>query len=352
MRRFAQILSVLSILGVQSLDQNAVRLKYEAQQAQVMLRSRLQGLSPEQQEDLAMVVPYLKKGDKAAFKEGLSTMVQHGGNDRIKRCLQGLSAIGFDALEIQNWMTHDGAPTPQSKMVPKPSQQTPPASLPSEHSALRSAPKDVKPLQPAVAPPVATVGAMAGLAAEQQLAGGQQKQRKGEEEQGQVTVQQHLETMTKAQEKVALRKELARRLSKGVQAFKRVETMEKTEANMAQQLAADSQRLGKLEQALQQEEQQEAKVEKENSELKHKLEEQAAVNTKTLARLDALEARGAGGASDSRVAALEEQNSKFRAALAGAARRLINLEADVTSQKQAPSQQGPKVVRHEKKPGA
>lgn len=214
------------------------------------------------------------------------------------------------------------------------------------------------PKAPAAPQAVATVGAMAGLAAEQQLLGGQQAQQQevkkdlGDLKTAQTAQEQgDLQKMSKGQAKAALRKELARRLAKGVQAFKRVESVEKSEASLQNEVAADAKRVEKLEEALQKEETKEAEVEKENVELKKELAEQAAASKKTFARLDALEARGTGGASDSRVSALEEQNAKFRAALAGAARRLINLEADVTSQKQSALQLGgPKIVRHEKKP--
>ncbi|CAE7717215.1 unnamed protein product, partial [Symbiodinium pilosum] len=359
MLRLGQLVFLFSVLGVECIDQNGVRLKRQVQTAQSALRSRLLQLDPEQQQDLAMVVPYLKKGDKAAFKKGLGTMVQNGGNERIKRCLQGLSAIGFDALEIQNWMTHEGVATPQSKMVSPPPASAPASAtaVPSVTAALRAPPKAVQP------PTLPTVGAMAGLAAEQQLAGGKGKDKqavevakKGED---QVSAQKtsnaqeqgDLAKMTKAQAKKALRKELARRLAKGVQAFDRVEKVEKNEANLQEEVAEDKKRVSQLQEALQQEQKKEAEVEKENAELKHELEEQAAASKKAAARLDALEARGSGSASDSRVAALEDQNTKFRAALAGAARRLINLEADVSTQKQISAKpDGPKVVRHEKKP--
>ncbi|CAK9073245.1 unnamed protein product [Durusdinium trenchii] len=79
---------------------------------QVELRQRLQELSPQDQQDLALVVPDLQRGDKVAFKQKLSVMVQNGGNDRIRRCLQGLTEVGFDALEIQRWLQQD-APLPR-----------------------------------------------------------------------------------------------------------------------------------------------------------------------------------------------------------------------------------------------
>jgi len=359
MFRLGYVALLLSVFSAECIDQHALRLKHQTQEAQAALRKRLLQLDPEQQQDLAMVVPYLKTGDKAAFKKGLGTMVQNGGNERIKRCLQGLSAIGFDALEIQNWMTHPDAPTPQSKMVPppaapasQPSTTAAPPAQPSVTAALRAPPK-----AQAAPQAVATVGAMAGLAAEQQLQGGggqQAQQQEVKKDQGDLKSAQEqgdLQKMSKGQAKAALRKELARRLAKGVQAFKRVESVEKSEASLQNEVAADAKRVERLEEALQKEEKKEAEVEKENLELKKQLTEEVAASKKTSARLDALEARGTGGASDSRVSALEEQNAKFRAALAGAARRLINLEADVTSQKQSALQLGgPKVVRHEKKP--
>lgn len=258
------------------------------------LRGKLKKMKPEQQQDLAMLVPYLQKGDKSAFRQGLGLMVQNGGNDRIQRSLQGLSDIGFDAIEIQRWLQREAAPIPQSKMAQKVISSPPEAS--------------------------ATVG----LAAGQLAAKGQRKQE------------------VKAKE--ALKKELAQRLSKGMQAFKRVEALETTEATLQQQLAYNNQRMGRLEEALQKEEQQRIEAVKENLQLKEELQQEEKFNKETLQRVEALEK---GDSESNRVAVLEEENVKFRAALAGAARRLINLEADVRRQLPASI---PKVVRHQKQP--
>ncbi|CAJ1386236.1 unnamed protein product [Effrenium voratum] len=309
----------LLILGARALDAGASRLHQFQANA---LRQRLQQLDPEQQQDLAMVVPYIQKGDKAAFKKGLSVMVQHGGNDRIKRCLQGLAEVGFDALEIQRWLQQDGAPVPKPKTEHGEAERQP---VPPREAAAKRM-------------PAPSVGAMAGLAAEQQLAAGKEQQKT--EVQGKTT---HAATA-----KSALRKELARRLAKGVEALKRVEAVEKNEAGVRQSLAAEQDRVGHLEQALHKEEEERAEVSKENSQLKQELQHEEELNKQAFARLDALEkARNETGMD--RVAVLEDQNVKFRAALAGAARRLINLEADVTSQRQLSSMpEGPKIVRHEK----
>lgn len=40
-------------------------------------------------EDLGQLVPELQNGDRAAFKATLGVMVKNGGNERIKRSLQG-----------------------------------------------------------------------------------------------------------------------------------------------------------------------------------------------------------------------------------------------------------------------
>ncbi|CAE7040092.1 unnamed protein product [Symbiodinium natans] len=73
-------------------------------------------------------------------------------------------------------------------------------------------------------------------------------------------------------------------------AFQRVESVEKSEASLQQEVATDSKRMSQLEEALHKAETKEAEVEKENSELKHELEEQVASSKKAAARLDALEA--------------------------------------------------------------
>lgn len=71
---------------------------------------------PQSQEDLAVVVPALKAGDKQAFKAHLTQMVHNGGTDRIKHCLQALSVAGYRALEVQTWLKTESAPVPQTKL--------------------------------------------------------------------------------------------------------------------------------------------------------------------------------------------------------------------------------------------
>lgn len=284
--------------GVNGLDAQNLVLSHQLRQDQ-FLRGKLQKMKPEQQQDLAMLVPYLQKGDKSAFRQGLGVMVQNGGNDRIQRSLQGLSDIGFDAMEIQSWLQREGAPIPRS-MAQK----------------VISPPPEVS----------ATVGLAAGQLADSK---GQRKQE------------------VKAKE--ALKKELAQRLSKGMQAFKRVEALETTEATLQQQLAYNNQRLGRLEEALQKEEQQRDEAVKENLQLREELQQEDKFNKETLHRVEALEKVRLGDNQSNRVAVLEDENAKFRAALAGAARRLINLEADVRSQRLL-STSTPKVVRHQKQP--
>ncbi|CAK9073244.1 unnamed protein product [Durusdinium trenchii] len=117
-----------------------------------------------------------------------------------------------------------------------------------------------------------------------------------------------------------------------MQAFQKVMALEQDEAGLKQQLWAEHQRVDRLEEALQREEKQRDEVMKENLELKKEMQHEAQVNDQTAQRLDALE-KGHSAGAETRVQALEEENVKFRAALAGAARRLINLEADVTSQR-------------------
>eukprot|EP00913_Durusdinium_trenchii_P017287 g16257.t1 len=115
MLRFGAV--CLALLGANALETGTTQLGLPGQ---VELRQRLQELSPQDQqekratEDLALVVPDLQRGDKVAFKQKLSVMVQNGGNDRIRRCLQGLTEVGFDALEIQRWLQQD-APLPRSR---------------------------------------------------------------------------------------------------------------------------------------------------------------------------------------------------------------------------------------------
>eukprot|EP00930_Biecheleria_cincta_P087207 TRINITY_DN76457_c0_g1_i1.p1 TRINITY_DN76457_c0_g1~~TRINITY_DN76457_c0_g1_i1.p1 ORF type:complete len:347 (-),score=97.02 TRINITY_DN76457_c0_g1_i1:140-1180(-) len=76
----------------------------------------LQRSLPQSQEDLAVVVPALKAGDKAGFKAHLVQMVHNGGTERIKHCLQALSVAGYRALEVQNWLKSESAPVPQTKL--------------------------------------------------------------------------------------------------------------------------------------------------------------------------------------------------------------------------------------------
>lgn len=295
-RSVALFLVICQHQGVNSLDAHNLVLSHQLRQDQ-FLRGKLQKMKPEQQQDLAMLVPYLQRGDKSAFRQGLGVMVQNGGNDRIQRSLQGLSDIGFDAMEIQSWLQGEGAPIPWSKMAQKVISPPPEAS--------------------------ATVG-LAGLADSK----GQRKQE------------------VKAKE--ALKKELAQRLSKGMQAFKRVEALETTEATLQKELAYNNQRLGRLEEALQKEEQQRDEAVKENLQLREELKQEEKFNKETLHRVEALEKVRQGDQS-TRVSLLEDENVKFRAALAGAARRLINLEADVRGQRLL-SASTPKVVRHQKQP--
>lgn len=202
-------------------------------------------------------------------------------------------------MEIQSWLQREGAPIPRS-MAQK----------------VISPPPEVS----------ATVGLAAGQLADSK---GQRKQE------------------VKAKE--ALKKELAQRLSKGMQAFKRVEALETTEATLQQQLAYNNRRLGRLEEALQKEEQQRDEAVKENLQLREELQQEEKFNKETLHRVEALEKVRLGDNQSNRVAVLEDENAKFRAALAGAARRLINLEADVRSQRLL-STSTPKVVRHQKQP--
>jgi hypothetical protein len=85
-------------------------------QRHLSLAKILQQSLPQSQEDLAIVVPALKAGDKQAFKAHLTQMVHNGGTDRIKHCLQALSVAGYRALEVQTWLKGDSAPVPQTKL--------------------------------------------------------------------------------------------------------------------------------------------------------------------------------------------------------------------------------------------
>jgi len=85
-------------------------------QRHLSLAKVLQQSLPQSQEDLAVVVPALKAGDKQAFKAHLTQMVHNGGTDRIKHCLQALSVAGYRALEVQNWLKTDSGPVPQTKL--------------------------------------------------------------------------------------------------------------------------------------------------------------------------------------------------------------------------------------------
>jgi len=297
----AFFLSCCGQLGVNALDVHSVVHSHQSGQKdhEIFLQFK-----PEQ--DLAMLLPYLQKGDKASFKHGLGVMVQNGGNERIQRSLQGLSAMGFDATEIQKWLQQESVPIPQSKLA---------------NSRL----------EPQSTEATATVA----MAEEKQLAERQQQEQKAKEQ--------------KAKAKEALTKELAQRLSKGIQAFKRVEAIETSEAALKQQLADNNQRLGWLEKALEKEETKRQEVANENLRLKEELQREEKLNRETLNRVETLEKVEKGHNQTDRVAVLEEETVQFRAALAGAARRLITLEADVASQRQFASP-ALKVVRHQKQP--
>lgn len=299
----AFFLSCCGQLGVNSLDVHSVVHSHQSGQKdhEIFLEFK-----PEQ--DLVMLLPYLQKGDKASFKHGLGVMVQNGGNERIQRSLQGLSAMGFDATEIQNWLQQESVPIPQSKLA-------------NSRLEPRQSTESAK----------ATVA----MAEEKQLAERKQQEQKAKEQ--------------KAKAKEALTKELAQRLSKGMQAFKRVEAIETSEAALKQQLADNNQRLGWLEKALEREETQREEVANENLRLKEELQREEKLNRETLDRVETLEKAEKGHNQTDRVAVLEEETVQFRAALAGAARRLITLEADVASQRQFASP-ALKVVRHQKQP--
>eukprot|EP00931_Biecheleriopsis_adriatica_P089306 TRINITY_DN6345_c0_g1_i1.p1 TRINITY_DN6345_c0_g1~~TRINITY_DN6345_c0_g1_i1.p1 ORF type:complete len:629 (+),score=226.17 TRINITY_DN6345_c0_g1_i1:67-1887(+) len=212
-----------------------------------------------------------------------------------------------------------------------------------------------------------------------------------------------------AEEKVALRKELAKRLSKGVEALERVSAAEAKEASLESALEAEKAKVTHLEEALVEEKSERVKAEKESEEMHH-LEEKLDARVKALeakqddaegtkklaalaakvedkekqidarigaleapktkgeeaskiaaledkekqidARIGALEAPKTKGEEASKIAALEEKTKEFKLALAGAARRLINVEAAVSSKtaEKPQSQAGMKVIRHTKRP--
>lgn len=161
------------------------------------------------------------------------------------------------------------------------------------------------------------------------------------------------ESEKKPQDKAALRKKLAERLSEGVQAKKKVQVLEKKEASVEEEMLSEKRRLDLLEEALKKESLERQKVEEDNTKLRKQLSEEEQKEKTDAARIDALEKADSQDVG-SRVSALEDQSVKFRTALAGAARRLINLEATVIEQKPgtAPdfSSRPTKVVRHNKAP--
>mmetsp|Transcript_23722 Transcript_23722/g.42983 ORF Transcript_23722/g.42983 Transcript_23722/m.42983 type:complete len:248 (+) Transcript_23722:64-807(+) len=109
-------LFILLGLLVGPVQSNSLR-RAHLMQVQEILQVALHHLEPDQQKDLAAVLPYLKSADKAGFKATLVSMVKSGGNERIKKCLQSLGAIGYNALEIQAWLQGSSVKAPHSAMV-------------------------------------------------------------------------------------------------------------------------------------------------------------------------------------------------------------------------------------------
>mmetsp|Transcript_23722 Transcript_23722/g.42984 ORF Transcript_23722/g.42984 Transcript_23722/m.42984 type:complete len:177 (+) Transcript_23722:740-1270(+) len=160
-----------------------------------------------------------------------------------------------------------------------------------------------------------------------------------------------VKTEKKPQDKAALRKKLAERLSDGVQAKKAVQVLENKQASVEEKVLSNEHRLDALEEALKQETEERKKVTEENSKLRQELSEEEQKEKSEAAQIGALaKAESQDQDDQSRITALEEQNVKFRTALSGAARRLINLEATVMESKSAPEERSVKVVRHSKQP--
>lgn len=519
----------------------------EVSVARQTLRQQLQRLLPQQQQDLGLLVPALKAGDRAGFRAHLTRMVHNGGNARIKRCLEGLSVAGFDATEIQAWLQSASAPVPQSNILKTRAEK---AEVKAKHALpvqkqqervtveenKRSAPEQAKAKlqsQPAEQKKHQTTApskshpslksqpgsSKTGFASEQKatavkreevpeksqhakkekghqlstnflkrLAAGkkQQDQKKASDMQhvGKTTetkerkpvgthgslrkqtgadegmtrvakkdheslkqlanqakeveeakqlakekheevkelvkraqaevvtdavaskekvhaetprrpeqtknlrqreaqsqqakqhadvaataerqhiagaegkVHENLKTVNndkqradKEKKKAALRRELSKRLAKGVQALSRVESLEKEEAGLKSTMSASEARMSKLEDALAKEIEARKKAEKENEDLRAEVLEEEKKSKVEAARLEAVEKHELDVPKDdsaSRIEALEEENGKFRSALAGAARRLINIESLVAGDKTGKV----KVIRHEKRPGA
>lgn len=370
---------VLSLFGTaSSLDatHGLLRERYESQRKK--LHERLQRLQPQQRRDIGTVIPQLKAGDKTGFKESLATMLHagaDGGKTRIKRCLDGLSVAGFNALEIQTWLESSTAPVPQSAFL------NDPANKQAGSKALRTTktPVEEKKETPApqklVSPHVSSVGAMSVFAAEQEKKQLQEEtdwdaikelEQKGPElaqaaeplnqddevkKQAEATAQLAAEKMEKwvseksvaekagkqkkkDHDKAALRRELAKRLEKGVQALKRVGSVEKQETALKSSMSSEEARIKRLEDSLNQETQATKHVEDENAKLKAEVAEEDKRSLSVEARLDALEKREQQTSkrqTEEKLHALEEAYGKFRTGLAGAAKRIINLEAKVAA---------------------
>jgi len=370
-------------------------------QVQEILQVALHHLEPDQQKDLAAVLPYLKSADKAGFKATLVSMVKSGGNERIKKCLQSLGAIGYNALEIQAWLQGSSVKAPHSAMVesadaiarrqaaetnpwtavvhaPQVSPQARPvvqAQKPVVHVQQPLANAITAQSQPLVKPQAVTQKFVQPqheakpkkqilhiLDAPAQPEHTQQLLQREVQEVATAAPTMSLaseaevrsagvKTEKKPQDKAALRKKLAERLSDGVQAKKAVQVLENKQASVEEKVLSNEHRLDALEEALKQETEERKKVTEENSKLRQELSEEEQKEKSEAAQIGALaKAESQDQDDQSRITALEEQNVKFRTALSGAARRLINLEATVMESKSAPEERSVKVVRHSKQP--
>lgn len=191
---------------------------------------------------------------------------------------------------------------------------------------------------------IAAVGTGAAAAAEQQDV----TSAKGNADEDLKDVQSEKQRTDSQDKKASLRQELSKRLAKSVEANSRVQSLDKFEAELKTMMSADETRVSKLEEALQKEAEARKQAEKDNEELKAELRQEETRSERDAVRLEEiekheLEMTKETSAAD-RIALLEEENAKFRSALAGAARRLVNVEALLAVKKQSKV----KVIRHDK----
>jgi hypothetical protein len=231
-------------------------------------------------DDIPELVAHLKSGDKAGFKAILVREASAGGQGQIKQTLAGLAKQGYDPKTVRTWLQSVEAPLPVS-------------AKPAEHKTEKAIPPIVS------SAPV---------------------QQKG---------------LPRADD---LLRQDNKDKSAGAQALRQVQDLESQEVSLDSHIKGAEKRIAFLEKALRREVEERQKVSAENNALKeHLISEDAEIK-----QAEAMEKELQKKLDEdalTRIQGLEAQNKNFKAALLGAAHRLVNLE-----RQRSPAMQQPEIT--------